>query len=158
MSAFFSDPPSANNPYRIFVRCADPARGFGGTAFKRSYCLEYDSASVGGEPPEVPAYLSQKVPSPNSPIRQPISVNDLRGLLAHEMVHNWPLLGKAVDSDQSSKAYDWYNEGLLSFFTSSHGRITESVRTITGMKQSPDVSAGCDTGVSICSYPHRLHA
>ena len=88
MSAFFADEPSSSNPYRIFVRRATPARGFGGTAFRRSYCLEYDAAldTVGGD--------------------------DINQLLAHEMVHNWPLLGKLTDSDQITKILNWYNEGL----------------------------------------------
>lgn len=65
MSNFFSDPPSPDNPYRVFVRIATPARGNGGGAFTRSYMLEYD-ATVRFEPPIL-----------------------MKTLLSHEMVHNW---------------------------------------------------------------------
>lgn len=65
MSKFFSDPPSAENPYRVFVRNATPARGNGGTAFARSYMLEYDSTVESLRPIE------------------------MMSLLSHEMVHNW---------------------------------------------------------------------
>ena len=105
MSTFFADPPSAANPYRIFVRCADPAHGFGGTAFRRSYCLEYDSTSFEASPSNSPRARA-------SSARQPIPQAELYQLLAHEMVHNWPMIGKRTDSDQSSKEFDWYNEGL----------------------------------------------
>ena len=89
MSEFFEDPPSAKNPYRVFVRYAPPARGFGGTAFRRSYCLEYDD--------DIRALCAR----------------DLAALLAHEMVHNWPMMGKMVDSEDEWQV-KWYNEGMSS--------------------------------------------
>lgn len=83
MSKFFHDTPSASEPYRIFVRREGPERGFGGSAFARSYVLCYDS----------------------------ITISDIRGweifsLLAHEIVENWPLL-EGNTSDEFKGADRW---------------------------------------------------
>ena len=95
MGSFFHDSAST---YRVFVRNASPARGFGGTAFRYSYCLEYD-AGLDIIPPE-----------------------DVNQLLAHEMIHNWPMIGKNSDSDETQKIYDWYNEGMQKY--SSWAQLT----------------------------------
>ncbi|KAJ3012326.1 hypothetical protein HKX48_006335 [Thoreauomyces humboldtii] len=94
MSVFFKDPPSVGNPYRIFVRKATPAPGFGGSAFHRSYIFEYDSRI---------AYASD------------VHIADL---LAHEMVHNWPLLndfpGTTREADED---VGWYSEGIAVYYS-----------------------------------------
>jgi len=87
MSAMFGDPPSKENPYRIFIRRSMPARGFGGSAFQRSYVLEYDT------------YIDE------------VSEAELLFLLVHEMVHNWLLM----DNETNSPGGDdnaWYIEGI----------------------------------------------
>lgn len=86
MSNFFRDKASEENPYRIFVRRATPARGFGGSGGIRSFVLEYDDAI------------------------DTISQDEIFTLLAHEMVHNWPLM--AADSKEDDlDLVAWYNEG-----------------------------------------------
>ena len=93
MSTFFRDP--GISPYRVFVRNASPARGFGGTAFVRSYMLEYDAAITS------------------------VSEDEIFLLLAHEMVHNWPLLGKKADAGGSAEDIEnnWYSEGTCLLFS-----------------------------------------
>ena len=86
MSVFFKEPPSASNPYRIFVRLATPARGFGGTAGLRCFVLEYDASIT------------------------TIYDEDIFYLLSHEMVHNWPSLEESSDN-QNSEPIEWYEEG-----------------------------------------------
>jgi hypothetical protein len=98
LAGFFRDEVSKENPYRVFVRSVTPARGFGGTGGIRSFVLEYDSYIV------------------------TIHQNEIFYLLAHEMVHNWPLMlsspGKYMD------LIAWYNEGIES------ARLLYSVRTV----------------------------
>jgi predicted metalloprotease with PDZ domain len=41
---------------------------------------------------------------------------DLTLLLTHEMVHNWPLMGKAADEDSADEEDEegsWFTEGTL---------------------------------------------
>ncbi|GAM86977.1 hypothetical protein ANO11243_049980 [Dothideomycetidae sp. 11243] len=92
MSVFCNDPPSPANPYRIFVRNAAPASGYGGSSFTRSYMLEYDG----------------RIDS--------IDEEDLVSLLTHEMAHNWLRMGKRVGASGDEAANDegsWYTEGIM---------------------------------------------
>lgn len=81
MAPFFHD--SVDSIYRIVIRKS--LRGFGGTAFERSFILEYDEA-----------------------IMRTLDNEDLFHLVAHEMVHNWPLLESAQEN-----AGAWYSEGTV---------------------------------------------
>lgn len=92
MSKFWKDPMSAKNPYRIFVRNTLPANGFGGTEFTRSYMMEYDDQ------------IDERTET------------DLTLLLTHEMVHNWPSMGKAANddgADEEDEEGSWFTEGTL---------------------------------------------
>ena len=97
LADFFDDEVSEENPYRIFVRSVTPARGFGGTGGIRSFVLEYDS------------YIST------------CHEDEIFYLLAHEMVHNWPLMQSSPGINMDLIA--WYNEGnqsnhtILIFYT-----------------------------------------
>ena len=82
MSGFFQDP---GGSYRVFVR-KNPYRGGGGTALTRSFMF---------------GYSADKTPT----------VDDLQGLLAHEMVHNWP----AMDGEHGDTA--WYSEGAAEYYS-----------------------------------------
>ena len=88
MAHYFGETPSKSNRYSIFIRCAIPARGFGGTAGPRCYVLEYD------------ANLHK------------ISDQEVFYLLVHEMVHNWPDLEDARQMDEREPV-QWYREGIL---------------------------------------------
>jgi hypothetical protein len=81
MASFFKD---TQRSYRIFIRF-NPYRGFGGNGFVRSFVLEYDP------------YVT-------------IDPDDLLYLLAHEMVHNWPLMEQESKGDSEEGA--WYTEGM----------------------------------------------
>jgi hypothetical protein len=70
-------------PYRVFIRSSNPAPGFGGTAFSRSYVLEYDD-------------MLDHVDQPY-----------LIWLITHELVHEWLLMGEEEDG----LANGWYIEG-----------------------------------------------
>lgn len=86
MADFFGDKLSEDNPYRIFVRRVTPARGFGGTGGIRSFELDYDD------------YMSS------------VHQDEIFSLLAHEMVHNWPLMQSLPGTNMDLVA--WYNEGM----------------------------------------------
>lgn len=86
LADFFRDEVSKENPYCVFVRSVTPARGFGGTGGIRSFVLEYDS------------YIAT------------IHQDEIFYLLAHEMVHNWPLMQSSSGNDMDLIA--WYNEGI----------------------------------------------
>ncbi|CAJ0548353.1 Ff.00g019660.m01.CDS01 [Fusarium sp. VM40] len=95
MSKFWKDPMSAKNPYRIFVRNTLPAKGFGGTEFTRSYMMEYDDQ------------IDERTET------------DLTLLLTHEMVHNWPSMGKAADeegADEENEEGSWFTEGVADLY------------------------------------------
>ncbi|KAF2150318.1 hypothetical protein K461DRAFT_322784 [Myriangium duriaei CBS 260.36] len=95
MSRFWKDPPGPKNAYRIFVRNSAPANGYGGTEFTRSYMLEYDSRI------------------------QNITNDDLTQLLTHEMVHNWPHMGKRAGEPGANKANEdgsWFTEGVADYY------------------------------------------
>ncbi|RDW57345.1 peptidase m61-containing protein [Coleophoma crateriformis] len=92
MSKFFGEASSKENSYRIFLR--NTPRGNGGMAFQRSFILEYDKDISRLEHTVFP-------------------------VVAHEMVHNWPLLGKETDgSDQDIDTSDesWYSEGVANYY------------------------------------------
>ncbi|EFX03769.1 peptidase m61 domain containing protein [Grosmannia clavigera kw1407] len=77
---------SEADPYRIFLR--ETPRGNGGTAFRRSFMFEYDKDILRLERFVFP-------------------------VLAHEMVHNWPLLNKESDGsndDLDTGDENWYSE------------------------------------------------
>jgi len=82
MASFFGDNELS---YRIVIRF-NPVRGFGGTAFTRSFILEYDAI---------------------------IEVEDgeMLSTLAHEMVHNWPRMegGSGAHAEGESA---WFSEGV----------------------------------------------
>ncbi|KAI1774276.1 peptidase m61 domain-containing protein [Hypoxylon cercidicola] len=93
MSTFFGEPSSETNSYRIFLR--NSPRGMGGMAFQRSFIYEYDKNVLRLE-------------------------SNIFPVVAHEMVHNWPLLGKEVDgSDQDVDTSDesWYSEGIANYYS-----------------------------------------
>jgi hypothetical protein len=81
VAVFFHD---KGEPYRVFIR-RSPAGG-GGTALTRSFFFGYGM---------------NKVPT----------VKDLEGLIAHEMVHNWPTL----DGDHADTS--WYTEGNAEYYS-----------------------------------------
>jgi hypothetical protein len=81
MAPLFED---TEDSYRIFVRF-NPYRGFGGNGYLRSFVLEYDPYVV-------------------------IDEDYLLYTLAHEMVHNWPLI---QESEDDSVEGAWYTEGML---------------------------------------------
>jgi predicted metalloprotease with PDZ domain len=82
MSQFFGDTAST---YRVFMR-QNPYAGQGGSALAGSFMFGYNAA-------EKP------------------SVDDLQGLLAHEMTHNWPLL----EGEHGDTA--WYSEGTAEYYS-----------------------------------------
>ncbi|KAH8805223.1 hypothetical protein F5884DRAFT_835593 [Xylogone sp. PMI_703] len=91
ISYMFKDPPTQDNPYRIFIRRASPARGLGGSAFQRSYVLEYDT------------YIHS------------VSQEELLFLLLHEMIHNWLLMDDETNSPDGDNN-GWYIEGIANYF------------------------------------------
>ncbi|MEA3181069.1 MAG: hypothetical protein QOI59_4592 [Gammaproteobacteria bacterium] len=81
MSVFFHDD---GGSYRVFMR-KTPANG-GGTALTRSFMFGYSAS-------------------------KPPTVEGLEGLIAHEMVHNWPeLAGDHADTS-------WYTEGAAEYYS-----------------------------------------
>ena len=81
MSKFFNDDGGA---YRVFLR-KTPVNG-GGTALTRSFMFGYGAS-------------------------KPPTVESLEGLIAHEMVHNWPQLsGDHADTS-------WYTEGTAEYYS-----------------------------------------
>ena len=82
MAPFFEDPEPR---YHVLVR-RNPDRGTGGTSYPSSFAFGY------------------------SPVEETDEV-ELRTLLAHEMVHNWPRL----DEDWHVSA--WYSEGAAEFYS-----------------------------------------
>lgn len=81
MASLFED---TEDSYRIFVRF-NPYRGFGGNGYFRSFVLEYDPFLV-------------------------IDEDYLLYTLAHEMVHNWPMI---QESENDSVEGAWYTEGMV---------------------------------------------
>jgi hypothetical protein len=84
MSGFFRD---IRSVYRIFVRRDPFEKSGGGTALQRSYMFGYSNAAV---------------PTPDK----------VRNLLAHEMVHNWPLM-----EDEPYGTCTWYSEGCAEYYS-----------------------------------------
>jgi hypothetical protein len=82
MAPFFDDPGGA---YRVFIR-RNPHAGGGGTALTRSFMFGYSDGST-----------------PSS--------EDLQGLLAHEMTHNWP----SLEGEHGATA--WYLEGAAGYYS-----------------------------------------
>lgn len=82
MSAFFND---AGGDYRVFMR-QNPYKGMGGSALGRSFMFGY-------HPPAKPG------------------VDDLQGLIAHEMAHNWP----RMQGEHGDTA--WYSEGMAEYYS-----------------------------------------
>lgn len=82
MSAFFEE---ENPSYHVLVR-KNPAKGSGGTSFPASFAFGY---------------------SPTEPSDE----RELRLLLAHEMVHNWPTLSEGWEESA------WYSEGTAEFYS-----------------------------------------
>jgi hypothetical protein len=82
MSEFFRD---GDDVYKIFVR-KNPYRNQGGTAAYRSFMFGYSDFAVP-------------------------TVKSLQGLLAHEMVHNWPSI-ENVEGE-----YAWYGEGAAEYYS-----------------------------------------
>jgi hypothetical protein len=93
LAAFFRDEVSVENPYRIFVRNVNPAKGFGGTGGIRSLVLDYDE-DIGI-----------------------VEQDEIFYLLFHEMVHGWPYMQTAKGKDLDLTA--WYNEGNIHSLRSS---------------------------------------
>lgn len=83
MRAFFRDSESV---YRIFVR-KDPYTHSGGSAMVRSYMFGWNET-------------------------EPVSLENKKNILAHEMVHNWPHL-----SDSEGESTAWYSEGTAEFYS-----------------------------------------
>jgi predicted metalloprotease with PDZ domain len=81
-AAFFHD---EGGSYRVFIR-KQPYKGSGGTALYRSFMFGYGTA---------------KTPT----------VDDIEGLIAHEMVHNWPQL----DGDHADTS--WFAEGSAEYYS-----------------------------------------
>ena len=81
-SEFFHDEGST---YRVFVR-RNPYHGGGGTTLTRSFMF---------------GYSDDKIPKPD----------ELHGLLAHEIVHNWP----AMEGEHGDTA--WYSEGNAEYYS-----------------------------------------
>ncbi|MDG2523027.1 hypothetical protein P7B02_15940 [Caulobacter segnis] len=82
MSAFFND---QGGDYRVFMR-QNPYKGMGGSALGRSFMFGY-------HPPAKPG------------------VDDLQGLIAHEMAHNWP----RMQGEHGDTA--WYSEGMAEYYS-----------------------------------------
>lgn len=82
MSDFFHD---EGGSYRVFVR-KQPYKGDGGTAGYRSFLFGWGTG---------------KVPT----------TENLEGLIAHEMTHNWP----ALDGDHADTS--WYSEGSAEYYS-----------------------------------------
>ena len=82
MSHFFRDDMGS---YRVFIR-KNPYRSGGGTAQNRSFMFGYNDFA-------------------------PTSLKDLTGLLAHEMVHNWPRMSGGHGETA------WYSEGAADFYS-----------------------------------------
>ncbi|WP_374469969.1 PDZ domain-containing protein [Phenylobacterium sp.] len=82
MSAFFGDEGGA---YRVFMR-QNPYKGMGGSALGRSFMFGY-------HPPARPG------------------IDDLQGLIAHEMAHNWP----RMQGEHGETA--WYSEGMAEYYS-----------------------------------------
>ncbi len=105
MSAFFRDMDSV---YRIFVR-KDPYKHSGGSAMACSYLFGWNET-------------------------EPVSVENKKSILAHEMVHNWPHL-----SDGEVGSTSWYSEGAAEYYSMvlpmRLGLMTpkEAMREIQGM-------------------------
>lgn len=87
MSSFFSD---TDQSYRIFF-IKNPYHSTGGSALKRSYILGY--AEKGSLPDR----------------------EFLDDLLAHELVHNWPLMQPTPGSGIELDA--WFNEGIATYYS-----------------------------------------
>lgn len=83
MQAFFREQDSV---YRIFVR-KDPYTHSGGTAQARSYIFGWNET-------------------------EPVSLDEKKNILAHEMVHNWPHLSESDSEDTA-----WYSEGAAEFYS-----------------------------------------
>jgi hypothetical protein len=101
-SKFFKDPPSAQNPFRVFLRRVTPSSGWGGAAGLRYFLLDYD----------------QKI--------ERYTEHDNFYLLSHELVHNWPFLGGPLGGWEEEAMVKWYNEGssfVAQYFTiAKHGQ------------------------------------
>lgn len=82
MARFFED---EGGSYRVFVR-TNPFPGTGGTALARSFAFGY-------------------LPSANP------TLDDLQGLVAHEMAHTWP----AMQGEHGDTA--WYSEGAAEYYS-----------------------------------------
>ncbi|MCJ1314322.1 hypothetical protein MMC25_008003 [Agyrium rufum] len=87
-STAFHDLPSPSNPYRIFMRRASPARGFGGTEGMRTYAFEYDD------------------------MIDTIDAESIFYLFAHEIAHNWPMMDWPAPGDKEVEPTNWYPEGM----------------------------------------------
>lgn len=81
MASFFGDNELF---YRIVIRF-NPIRGFGGTAFTRSFILEYDAIIV-------------------------VEDGEIFSTLAHEMVHNRPRMEGGSSTDAEGETI-WFSEG-----------------------------------------------
>jgi hypothetical protein len=94
LSALYQDPMSSTNPYRIFIRKVDPQASFGGSAYLRSYILEWSTTRIQAETP-----LS------------------IFMLISHEMIHNWAVLKSANDGPGANdeRLMAWYDEGVAEF-------------------------------------------
>jgi hypothetical protein len=82
MARFFED---EGGSYRVFVR-TNPFPGTGGTALARSFAFGY-------------------LPAANP------TLDDLQGLVAHEMAHTWP----AMQGEHGDTA--WYSEGAAEYYS-----------------------------------------
>jgi hypothetical protein len=82
MSAFFHDD---GGSYRVFIR-KNPYNSGGGTALARSFMFGWTA-------------------------ERPPTLENLEGLLAHEMTHNWPML-EGEHGDTS-----WYSEGNAEYYS-----------------------------------------
>lgn len=83
MQSFFHDRESV---YRIFVR-KDPYTHSGGSAMARCYMFGWNDT-------------------------EPVSLENKKSILAHEMVHNWPHL-----TDSESEITSWYSEGTADYYS-----------------------------------------
>ncbi|KAK4555304.1 hypothetical protein LTR86_007601 [Recurvomyces mirabilis] len=90
-STFFT--PSIKEPYRVFLRPSP--RAFGGAGFKQAFMLEY---------------------------HEKVDVNtlELQDLLAHEIVHNWPIMNfsqnKSLSAIDAKAENTWFNEGIATYY------------------------------------------
>ncbi|MET0338880.1 MAG: hypothetical protein ABW063_14095 [Caulobacter sp.] len=82
MASFFGD---AGGDYRVFMR-QNPYKGLGGSALGRSFMFGYHA--------------------PAKP-----SLDELQGLVAHEMAHNWP----RMQGEHGDTA--WYSEGMAEYYS-----------------------------------------